>query len=95
MIAAIPRLSLLPMIQNVPLGPAVSGWHLTIPLVYPAVLSVSATWFVHHRLKRARRRVPCTCASCGYDLRGTTSEVCPECGVATEPAPLGGDGPKG
>jgi hypothetical protein len=33
--------------------------------------------FIRRRLRRARGR----CPACGYDLKGSTSAVCPECGV--------------
>ena len=32
-----------------------------------------------------RRPRPRTCPSCGYDLTGTTTGVCPECGTTTSP----------
>lgn len=34
-------------------------------------------------LLRARETPPGHCAACGYDLRGTTSESCSECGAST------------
>lgn len=33
---------------------------------------------------RDRRRAPGLCCKCGYDLRGNTSGVCPECGAVRE-----------
>jgi len=44
-------------------------------------------------LNRKRRRMRGLCVKCAYDLRGTSSGVCPECGAAQarRPArPLGG-----
>ncbi|KAA0214527.1 MAG: hypothetical protein DYG94_10355 [Leptolyngbya sp. PLA3] len=35
---------------------------------------------------RCRWRPPWGCQRCGYDLRGTRSERCPECGAKAEPA---------
>lgn len=32
-------------------------------------------------MRRKYQRLPGTCATCGYDLRGTASEVCSECGT--------------
>ena len=37
-------------------------------------------------LNRKRRRMRGLCANCAYDLRGTPSGVCPECGEPVEPA---------
>jgi hypothetical protein len=34
-----------------------------------------------------RRPRPRACPSCGYDLTGNTTGVCPECGVVTRPGP--------
>jgi hypothetical protein len=35
------------------------------------------------RARRVRRRKRGLCIKCGYDLRGTEHEVCPECGATT------------
>lgn len=45
-------------------------WFVTLLFGLPA----AATWH------RDRRRAPSVCVKCGYDLRGNTSGVCPECG---------------
>ena len=41
---------------------------------------VPGVWLVTRR--RARRRAGC-CLTCGYNLTGNTSGVCPECGTPT------------
>ncbi|MCL4196578.1 MAG: hypothetical protein KJZ69_03720 [Phycisphaerales bacterium] len=43
-------------------------------LVLLAGLPTASVWY------RDRRRAPGLCIKCGYDLRGNTSGVCPECG---------------
>jgi hypothetical protein len=43
-----------------------------------ALLTSRALSSIRRRLRRARGR----CTGCGYDLKGNTSTVCPECGVA-------------
>jgi hypothetical protein len=37
-------------------------------------------------LRRRRRRRRGLCLACGYDLRGTPSGACPECGTSRSPA---------
>lgn len=54
-----------------------STW-LTIPLWIPLVLTASPAAYLFYR---DRRIPPHCCQSCGYDLTGNTSGVCPECGV--------------
>ncbi len=46
-----------------------------VPLVWPAALCAVAAYVV-----RRRGRIPAGHCMCGYDLRGNTSGVCPECG---------------
>ena len=46
--------------------------------LYPAIA------FVRGPLRRYRRRRHGLCVSCGYDLTGDVSGVCPECGVKVE-----------
>jgi hypothetical protein len=41
------------------------------------------------RLRGRRRRKQGACPACGYDLRGATSTLCPECGAAHPSAPAG------
>ena len=38
-----------------------------------------------------RRTQPGLCGACGYDLRGTPSGMCPECGVSSKPSQPAGD----
>jgi hypothetical protein len=65
-------------------------WIVWLAVVYVAVmLSVSGAI----KLRQAARREEYTrwragqCASCGYDLTGNTSGVCPECGKAMPSPP--------
>jgi hypothetical protein len=48
-----------------------------------------AVWLAR-RLRHQRRRAAHCCISCGYNLTGNTSGVCPECGIA--PSKLGRGG---
>ena len=43
-----------------------------------------ALWFRDHLARRRRLRTG-LCRSCGYDLTGNTSGVCPECGEVIKP----------
>jgi hypothetical protein len=59
-------------------GPVVRGaW---VPLWMPLLPVGAATGLAWLGGRRAR---PGCCAGCGYDLRGLTGGVCPECGEAT------------
>lgn len=61
-------------------APAVQ-FHLGPPLLVFAGL---ATWTCFWPLARRRaRRRRGLCVACGYDLRGSSSGTCPECGHAT------------
>ena len=53
---------------------------LAVPFWFLLAASVAATALLAAaRARRARRRQPGTCNSCGYDLRATPGR-CPECG---------------
>jgi hypothetical protein len=59
---------------------------MIIPLYAPLVLLAIAwpLWlFIPRRVRRWRRRRKGRCASCGYDLRGSAGDICPECGALT------------
>lgn len=43
--------------------------------------SVLVLWG-HRQSVRGSRRIRGQCLNCGYDLRGNTSGICPECGTA-------------
>jgi hypothetical protein len=47
-------------------------WLLVLPFAVPTAISF---W-----RDRRRHAPPHCCQSCGYDLTGNTSGVCPECG---------------
>jgi hypothetical protein len=68
--------------RRVPLGLAVSAL-----LILPTYLSVRFI-FAHREPDRSPR-----CASCGYNLTGNASGVCPECGAACKAANPAGVSP--
>jgi hypothetical protein len=65
-------------------SPNASGYmtQRSVPLwmVAAAAAVLPVRWLV---LFRRRRRPPGSCATCGYNLTGNTSGVCPECGTPT------------
>lgn len=69
--------------KHMPPGVTVGGFQ--IPLVLPwsviALLGLFA-YLVFMKCARALRRRKGLCAWCSYDLRGSESGVCPECGMA-------------
>jgi hypothetical protein len=70
----------------IPVGRANSGlWLVYIPIYIPfAVLALPVAWMCYADAS-SRRRESGTCVTCGYDLAGNTSRVCPECGSPTTP----------
>jgi hypothetical protein len=58
---------------------AMRGLNLSFPLWTVPVLTAAPT--VTLFLVSIRRRRVGACRSCGYDLRGTPTGVCPECGM--------------
>lgn len=60
----------------------VTRTHFLIPLAWPFLIIVAPTallfWRDRHRIP------PGHCQSCGYDLTGNESGVCPECGTACQ-----------
>ncbi|MCX5659949.1 MAG: hypothetical protein NTW19_09540 [Planctomycetota bacterium] len=58
-------------------------WMLSIPLIYPVVLSLML--FIIVFACRQRRSRPGICARCDYDLRAS-KESCPECGEPIPPS---------
>ncbi len=68
---------------------AARGWHyaaLDIPLWMPAAPAAILLALVglHGPLRERRRRTRGQCVRCGYDLRGSRSARCPECGAAAD-----------
>ena len=63
-----------------PLGPIL--WAVVKPLVF--IMPLVAVWTLYQcvRWRRADRATR-SCRTCGYDLTGNVSGVCPECGQAT------------
>lgn len=53
--------------------------HLFMPLWAPLLAFALPTAYAHHRCRRPR---PGHCPTCGYDLTGNTTGVCPECGAS-------------
>ena len=51
--------------------------HIFLPLWIPLLIVVAATILA---FKHDRQIKPGHCQTCGYDLRGTNNEKCPECG---------------
>jgi hypothetical protein len=66
-----------------------SAWAIWWPhwllVVLFAMGSASTSAIVFKKAKRARRRKMGCCSACGYDLRGSAGEVCPECGKFRKP----------
>jgi hypothetical protein len=53
------------------------AWYFLLPLWIPSLLTSMPTAVLFWR---DRRRIPPHCCqSCGYDLTGNVSGVCPEC----------------
>jgi hypothetical protein len=68
-----------PQAPALPLRPLFPGFALDTAFYAAIAFTLwSAPGVIRRRLRRARGR----CPACGYDLRGSTSAVCPECGVA-------------
>ena len=69
-------------------GPNGSLYNLAVPHWFPLVILATAplAWAVA-ALRRRRLLRPGVCRSCGYDLRGNVSGVCPECGAARSTTP--------
>lgn len=57
------------------------GWFVVIPLWIPAMIAGAVGGLLLWLTYRRRHGV---CDGCGYDLRGTVSAVCPECGRRIE-----------
>ncbi len=68
--------------RRIPLHPIWPGFAINT-IFYAAILwLVILGPFTARRIIRRKRGL---CINCGYDLRGTEHEVCPECGVAGGP----------
>ncbi len=61
------------------------GFVLMVPTWFPLVVLAMypGTAFIRGPLRRYRRRRRGLCVTCGYDLMGNVSGVCPECGTET------------
>ncbi len=82
------RLSPYPRIRWIPVWlchrytSGVPGYvHARVPLAYFVGASFGSAWLLHRR-ERAVLECIGFCATCGYDLRGSVGNVCPECGAA-------------
>ena len=58
-------------------------------LLVPLLATLPAVWLYKPTIwlfkwNKRRKLGPNTCPSCGYDLTGNESGVCPECGVGAE-----------
>ena len=71
-------------VNFIPYRPIWPGFAINT-LFYAAILwTLTLGPFTARRMIRRKRG---HCIKCGYDLRGTEHEVCPECGVAIGPPP--------
>jgi hypothetical protein len=69
-----------PRFETVGLDSAVFvKWWLVIPFWVPVLVSSVATVILFRGVRRKQRKG--SCRSCGYDLTGNMSGVCPECGT--------------
>ena len=72
-------------------GPGAGRGTLSVPFLPPLVVSavLPALWLrrVARRRRECRRAGRGLCLSCGYDLTGNASGVCPECGAAARLRP--------
>ncbi len=61
-------------------------WDISIPLwlLLAILFSIFGTTLVIAPARRYRRGKRGCCKTCGYDLTGNVSGVCPECGCATK-----------
>ena len=59
---------------------AVPHWFVAAVLLAPPAACAASAW------RGRRRRKPGRCRSCGYDLTGNVSGVCPECGATAATA---------
>ncbi len=60
-------------------------WLMNVPAVPLAVCtSFSGRVYGLRRLETTLRKMGNSCAKCNYDLRGTGSGICPECGAPVE-----------
>jgi hypothetical protein len=65
-----------------PTRPLLPGFALDTSLYAACAFLVWSAPSAGRRIRRRLRRARGHCPACGYDLRGSTSAVCPECGVA-------------
>lgn len=69
-------------------GPHMQFTLIHFPLWLPIVLvGIPAAWLIY---KDSRRQPPGHCRSCGYDLTGNVSGICPECGTTIAACPKDG-----
>jgi len=61
------------------------GFGTLLAMIFGAPVYFVVLWRKSRREKRVEfRRKNGICVNCGYDLRGNTTGICPECGEAVE-----------
>lgn len=74
------------------LAPRTPLWGVTLPHLFLVILLAmpAIAWLVRRRREIVRqiRGRGGLCRQCGYDLRGSTSGICPECGTPSATARL-------
>jgi hypothetical protein len=63
---------------------AFPDWCLLAPPLIIALPLCFPVWRHRFRQRRNRQRAETACLSCGYDLTGNQSGICPECGQTTQ-----------
>jgi hypothetical protein len=70
--------------QGAPAGDVLRGYAVGLPFYLAPTLAIIWIWAAVRRRRRRKAIESGRCPSCGYDLAGNVSGVCPECGVPVE-----------
>jgi hypothetical protein len=60
---------------------------LLSPFTFAPILGILAAGHSHRMRRKRDRALQDLCTTCGYDLTGTISGICPECGTCTPKPP--------